>query len=356
MKITLMKKHYLLLLGVVASLSVVSCASQSEVQTFERPVKIYKTQSLEFVTTSYVGTVKSDEISNLAFKMSGQLVKLPIVEGQVVSKGQLIAEIDPIDYTLQMESAKAAYINSKSQLDRFEKLVAKDAISRQQYEGAQANYARDKSVYENSQSMVSQTKLYAPFSGIIEKRFAENYQRVQATEPVVRLINPKNLEVTFTLPENNISYMSAPQKQFYVEFEAYPGLQFSAKVTKFVDSSVDGSGVPITVVIDDPKFNPSKYLIRPGFSCVVVLKLDNTTDKGRTYIPISALYNSLATGKDSVWIFNPSTSTVALKGVQVGELFGKDYVIIKDGVSPGEDVVMAGIYQLVDGQKVKLLK
>lgn len=351
-----MKKIFTLVIVALMTQSFFGCKPKEKVQTFERPVKLYKTKALQYYTTSYVGTVKSDEISNLAFKMSGQLRKLSVVEGEKVSKGQFIAEIDPIDYNLQLESSKAAYVNSKSQLERYEKLVAKDAISRQQFESAQANFVRDKSAYETAKSMLSETKIYAPFSGIIEKKFVENYQRIQPTEPVVRLINPSNLEITFTLPESNIAYMSAPSKQFYVEFEAYPGVQFNAKVTKFVDSSVDGSGVPVTVIIDDSKFNLEKFIIRPGFSCTIFLRLDNKSATGTTSIPISALYSSPETGKDGVWLYNSKTNTVELKDVTTGELFGSDNIVIKDGIEPGAEIVSAGIYQLVDNQKVKVLK
>lgn len=350
-----MKKKFILLSAIFLS-QIVSCGQEPKVQTFIRPVKVYKTTSLDKLTTSYTGTLKSDEISNLAFKMPGQIIKLSVVDGQKVSKGTFIAEIDPSDQILQQESAKANFINSKSQLERFEKLVSKGAISQQQYESAQANFVRDKSAYENATNMLSETKIYAPFSGIIEKRFVENYQRVQATEPVVRLINPNNLEIVFTLPESNIRFMSTSDKEFFVEFEEYPQKRFRARLTKFIDSSVDGSGVPVTIVIDDPSFNILEYLVRPGFSCTVFLVVNNKGVKGTTSVPISAVYSSLENGKEGVWVYDPATSTVNLKPITIEGLYGKDLVIIKEGITPGEEVVTAGIYQLVDGQKVKLLK
>ncbi|MFI3267240.1 MAG: efflux RND transporter periplasmic adaptor subunit [Rikenellaceae bacterium] len=351
-----MTRFRLLVMVTIASQIFFGCRTEAKVQTFERPVKLYTTESLEHLTTSYVGTVKSDEISNIAFKMGGQLTKLSVVDGQKVSKGQLIAEIDPIDFNLQLASAKAAYINSKAQLDRYESLIAKDAISRQQYEATQANYVRDKSNYESAQSMLSETKIYAPFTGIIEKKYVENYQRVQPAEPIVRLINPSNLEINFTLPENNVQYMNASTKEFFVEFETYPGVKFNAKVTKFVNSSVDGSGVPVTVVIDDASFDLQKYSVKPGFSCTIYLQIDNTTEEGVTFIPLSALYNSKETKKDGVWVYNSTTSTVELKDVTVGELFGNNNIIIKSGIKPGETIVSAGIYQLTNNQKVRVIK
>lgn len=351
-----MRKIYVVLISSFLAVQFISCRTEESVKTFERPVKVFKTQSLEYLSNSYVGTVASDEISNLAFKMPGQIIQLPIENGQRVRKGELIAAIDPRDYQLQLESSKANFITSKSQLERSENLVAKDAISRQQYEAVEAAFARDKSAYENAQIMVSETKIYAPFSGIIEKRYVENYQRVQASETVVKLIDPANLEVNFTLPESNITYMSAPSKEFFVEFETYPGVQFKAKVTKFVDVSVGGSGVPVTVVIDDDKFDLSKYIIRPGFSCSVTLRIDNSTQDGVTYIPISAIYNNVGSKGDSVWIYNPTDKRVSLKGITTGELFGNDFIVVKSGITPGDDVVSAGVYQLENGQKVKLLK
>lgn len=333
-----------------------SCGQEQQVTTFERPVKLYKVESLGYITKSYTGKVVAEQISNLAFKMGGQLVKLNVEDGQKVTKGEFIAEIDPIDYSLQLDAAKAAYINSKAQLERYQKLIAKQAISQQQLEGAQANYARDKSNYDNAISMVGETKIYAPFSGIIEKRLVDNFQRVQPAEPVVKLVNLNQLEVSFILPESNISYMSSPDKEFFVQFETYPDVQFKAKVTKFVESSPDGSGVPVTVVIDDSRFNLQTYNIKPGFSCMVFLKIKNTSLKDVTAVPITAIYSNLGTTGDNVWVYNRATSTVELQKVSIGELFGKDMIVINSGLKPGDEIVSAGVSHVVNGQKVKVLK
>lgn len=352
-----MKKIKTLLLFAMIGGSLASCSGKKQpVQTFERPVKLYTAESLRFLTRSYPGIVKAEQTSNLAFKMGGQLIKLNVENGQKVTKGEFIAQIDPIDYTLQLESAKAAYINSKSMLERYQRLVAKQAISQQEFESIQANYIRDKSNYENAVSMVGETKIYAPFSGIIEKRFVDNYQRVQPAEPVVKLINPSNLEVYFTLPENNISAMRNANKQFYVEFEAYPAQLFTAKVTKFVDASPDGSGVPVTVVVDDAAYNQQKYNIRPGFSCTVILKTENTDMRDVVSVPITAIKSNIETAKDSVWVYNSAKKDVEIRGVKLGDLFGSDMVVIESGLEPGEKVVSAGVTQLVNGQQVNVLQ
>jgi len=340
----------------VAALVLSSCAHKSEVVTFSRPVKLYTVESMRYFERNYPGVVKSEHISNLAFKMSGQLVKLNVENGQRVAKGELIAEIDPIDYNLQLDAARAAYVNSKSQLERYSRLIAKQAISQQEYESVQAAYKRDKSTYDNAASMVRETKLYAPFSGIIERRYVDNYQRVQPSEPVVRLIDPGALEVDFTLPENNIDLMKAVDKRFYITFEAYPAVKFKAKVTKFVDASPDGSGVPVTVALDDSAFDIAKYTVRPGFSAEVTLSIVNDEAEDLTAVPVTALRGGLTGSADSVWVYDKRDSTVTLHGISTGELFGKDMISVTSGLVPGDEVVTAGVYQLVNGEKVRPLR
>lgn len=349
-----MKKH--IIAAIAALPALLSCTGKSGVVTFSRPVKLYEVESMRFLERNYPGVVKSERTSNLAFKMSGQLVKLNVENGQRVAKGEFIAEIDPIDYNLQLDAARAAYINSKSQLERYSRLIAKQVISQQEYESVQAAYKRDKSNFDNAMSMVRETKLYAPFSGIIERRYVDNYQRVQPSEPVVRLIDPEALEVDFTLPENNIDLMKSGDKQFYITFEAYPATRFKAKVTKFVDASPDGSGVPVTVALDDPSFDIRKYTVRPGFSAEVTLSIVNDDAADITAVPVTALRGGLTGSADSVWIYNKRDSTVTLHGVTTGELFGKDMISVTDGLVPGDEVVTAGVYQLVEGEKVRPLR
>lgn len=343
--------------AMTAVLSFQSCAEQNQIKTFDRPVRLYDVESMHVFERNYPGVVSSETTSNLAFKMSGQLIRLDVEDGMSVKKGDFIAKIDPIDFKLQVDAARAAYVNSKSQLERYERLVEKQAISRQEYEGVQATYRRDKSNYENARTMLRETELYAPFSGIIEHCYVDNFQRVQASETVVRLIDPNALQIDFTLPDNNIKLLKANDVKFYVTFEAFPTTMFEAKIKKIVEASPDGTGIPVSVVIDDKSFNTTEYTVRPGFSATVTLKITNEERKDYTSVPLSALRSSLTGDKaDSVWVYNPQDSTVSLRGITTGELFGTNRIAVTSGLEPGEKVVTAGVYQLVEGQKVRPLK
>lgn len=133
--------------------------------------------------------------------MSGQIINLPVIEGEKVKKGQLIAAIDPRDIALQYAADKSAYETAAAQVERNKRLLARQAISLQEYEISLSNYQKAKSAFELSSNNMRDTKLTAPFDGSIETRLVENYQRVNSGEGIVQLVNTKKLRIKFTIPD-----------------------------------------------------------------------------------------------------------------------------------------------------------
>ena len=112
------------------------------------------------------------------------------------------------------------------------------------------------------------TPNYALHLMVLSKKYVENYQRVQPGQGVVCLINPAKLQVEFTIPETNISYVTSPST-IYVEFDAYKGKLFQAKVKEYVEASPDGAGVPVFLYIDDP-FDLKNIRYRWAFLAVLL--------------------------------------------------------------------------------------
>ena len=112
------------------------------------------------------------EYVKLAFRVNGQIIQLPVIEGQKVKKGQLIAAIDPRDIALQYAATKSAYETASAQVERNKRLLSRQAISVQEYEISLANFQKAKSrVTNTSANNMRDTKLTAPFDGSIEKRW-----------------------------------------------------------------------------------------------------------------------------------------------------------------------------------------
>ncbi len=341
--------------AIVTLLSLLSSCSNGK-QEFDhtRPIKIYKANTVESVQKSFSGIVMPDQYSVLAFKVSGPIITMNVDNGSFVKKGDIIAALDPADYKLTYEAKRASYNTAKSQLERAKKLLTKQAVSRQEYESTEASYENAKASFDNATSNLNQTVLRAPFGGFIYQKFAENYQKVQAGEKIVSIVNPKKLLIKFTLPESNLSSL-LNNPRISVEFDNIPGRLFNAKIKEYVPASTDGSGLPVTLEIDDSNFNSQNHNIAIGFSCRVVMENILKSDNSGVRIPIAALNNSDDNDKISVFVLNRATSTVNIKAVVIGDIIEKEMVIIKSGIVPGDEVVIGGVTRLSDGKKVKVL-
>ncbi len=343
------------LIPVFVLATLVSCSQPPVKEQGPRPVKLAEVTSLNVVEKSFSGVVSPDQFSDLAFKMSGPLISLNVEEGQKVRTGQVVAEIDPQDFKWEYEAKKSSFQTAEAQLQRAAKLLSKQAISKQEYETTEASYSNAKAAFEYAQNQLAQTKLRAPFDGFIQKKYVENYQKVQTGQAIVCLINPSKLQVQFTMPETNIVYFSTPYS-VYVEFDNYKGIRFKAKVKEYVEASPDGSGVPVFLYIDDPRFNLDKYKVAVGFSCRVILNIESQSfNEGAVLVPISAVVASESNDDKFVFVYNTATEKVEQRLIKEVELVGKDNVVVTEGLKAGDRVVSAGATRLVDGQQVKVL-
>ena len=168
------------LIPVFVLAALMSCSQPPVKEQGPRPVKLAEVTSLNLVEKSFSGVVSPDQFSDLAFKMSGPLISLKVDEGQKVRTGQVVAEIDPQDFKWEYEAKKASFQTAEAQLQRAKKLLSKQAISKQEYETTEASYSNAKAAFEYAQNQLEQTKLRAPFDGFIQKKYVENYQKVQA--------------------------------------------------------------------------------------------------------------------------------------------------------------------------------
>ena len=349
-----MKKIYLFAISVM--LLATSCGHKKECDaTLIRPVKTATASSQSVIRKDFSGIVEAVEYVKLAFRVSGQVINLPVVEGQRVKKGQLIAAIDPRDISLQYAADKAAYETAAAQVERNKRLLGRQAISVQEYEISVANYQKAKSAYELSSNNMRDTKLTAPFDGSIEKRLVENYQRVNSGEGIVQLVNTQKLRIKFTVPDDYLYLLRAKDVTFKVVFDTYPDTVFNAKLEEYLDISTAGTGIPVTITIEDPAFNRSLYDVKPGFTCKIKLASDVAPflEEKLVNIPLSAIFGESENQKTYVWVVKDNK--VSKREVTVYSPTGEANALISTGVQPGETIVIAGVHQLVDGQTVKVI-
>lgn len=332
-----------------------SCEGKNEnvYQEILRPVRLADVASIATLNKIYTGVVVAEEYADLAFKIPGPLVEMNVEAGQSVKKGAVIAVIDPLDFQSKYEAAKAAWITARSQLDRDRRLLAMQAIAVQEYEIAEANYARAQSTYLSARNTLRDTRLTAPFDGFIAHKYVENYQKVQTGEPIVKLINPDKLAVSFVLPETSVNLLK-DSLRLAVEFDTYPGRWYTAKVKKFVDASPEGGGIPVKMVIDDTLFRKEQPDVYPGFSARVRVQIGNTVPDSYM-VPLRALFENPYTNFVSVWVYMPSTQTVRSQQVNMVQLYGTDRMLVSRGLEPEDLIVIDGVNFITEGQQVRVL-
>ena len=344
------------LFALITTLVITSCGhKKGEDPPLIRPVKTATVSSQSVIHKDFSGMVEAVEYVKLAFRVSGQIINLPVVEGQRVRKGQLIAAIDPRDIALQYAADKATYETAAAQVERNKRLLGRQAISLQEYEISVANYQKAKSAYELSSNNMRDTKLSAPFDGSIEKRLVENYQRVNSGESIVQLVNTQKLRIKFTIPDDYLYLLRAKDVTFKVEFDTYKGKIFNAKLEEYLDISTDGTGIPVTIIIDDPTFDRSIYDVKPGFTCNIKLASDIAPfiEEKMMNIPLSAVFGESGDKKTYVWRIN--NDKVSRREVTVYSPTGEANLLSSKGVKPGETIVIAGVHQLVEGQTIKVI-
>lgn len=350
-----MNKNYVFVLAF--SLFLTACGQKKEDKGATiRPVKTAIVESRSEIKKDFSGIVEAVDYVKLAFRVSGQIVNLPVIEGEKVKKGQLIAAIDPRDIALQYAADKSAYETAAAQVERNKRLLARQAISLQEYEISLSNYQRAKSAFELSTNNLRDTKLTAPFDGSIETRLVENYQRVNSGEGIVQLVNTKKLRIKFTIPDAYLYLLRSSDQKFRVEFDTYKGQVFNAKLEEYLDISTDGTGIPVTITIDDPAFDRALYDVKPGFTCSIRFSANvgPFLEESMTVVPLSALFGESDGKKIYVWVVNDNQ--VSRREVSVMSPTGEAQAFITKGLKAGEKVITAGVNQLVEGERVRIIE
>lgn len=328
-----------------------ACSRKTPAPASVRPVKITTAADAGLIDKDFAGMATADDAVNLAFKLAGQVLDVPVSQGESVEKGALLAELDPRDVQLQVSATRSAYEEARSQQQRMQRLVEHEAVSRQEAEAAATRYAQARSNYENTLDLLKETRLKAPFAGVIERKYVDNFERVQAGQAILRLVNPVTTTVQFTLPENALDLLQSTSTGFRVEFDNYRGVKFPARLKDYAKTSSDASGFPVSLTLENP--DPARYHISPGMSCTITMQSADPVPDAVS-LPVSAIY-APAQGGTYVWVVDAGDS-VTRRAVKLGELFGTDRVVVDSGVEPGDRVVTAGVYQLREGEKVRILK
>ena len=205
-----MKIELLLSFAIVSTvLSLAGCSGGEEVQEaapVARPVKVMTVGALGGAAdVTFPGRVAAGNQVDLSFRVGGPLTELSVTEGQAVEKGQVVAQIDPRDFRIQVDSAQAQFDKAEADIERLSALYEKDAASKAQLDQARAERGVAKAALDDARADLSDTRLRAPFAANVGETFVENFQDVQPKEPILSLVGLDTIEIQVDLPESMIA-------------------------------------------------------------------------------------------------------------------------------------------------------
>lgn len=336
---------------IILSLLYVACGSvESTPERKPKPVKSVVAKRVEYLTREYAALSTADDAVTLAFKVAGRVVDAPVAKGMSVKQGALLAELDRRDVELQVEATLSAYREAQSRLERAERLLEYNAISAQEVESLRNTLTQSLSAYRNALDMMAETRIVAPFDGVVERVYVDTYERVSSGQPIVRIVRPRSTTVGFTAPEYLLSYLAQPTTRYRVTFDAYKNTTFSAAIKSYARTSSDALGFPVSLRLMD--VDTMQYNISPGMTCVATVVIVES-DNEAVSVPLTAIYAPVG-GDDYVWVID-NNNIVEKRRVVLGEPTGENSVIVIHGLKSGERVVSAGVYHLANGERVRLL-
>ncbi|WP_286177267.1 efflux RND transporter periplasmic adaptor subunit [Stieleria mannarensis] len=205
----------------------------------------------------------------------------------------------------------------------------------------------------DAKNQLKDATLTAPFDGEISVRYVDNFQRVQAKQPIVRMFDLSEIEVTIQIPESLIGLV--PQvKKVACRFDAIPDRDFYGTVTKIGrEASQTTRTYPVTVQIAQP--DDAKIL--PGMAAMVRNHREEgeATEEADLIVPPSSVFTLPDDDTQTyVWVFDEGSGKVSRRAVKTGELTPVGLKVV-EGIQLGERVVTSGVNSLTEGQEVKLL-
>ena len=320
-------------------------------QPITQSVKCTHVVMLSYDERDFAALSTADDAVNLAFKISGRVVDLPVAKGRSVRRGELLAELDKRDVELQVEAAKATYHEAESRLRRAERLLEHNAISQQEVESLQSSVTQARSAYENSLDLLGECRIVAPFDGVVERVYVDTYEQVTSGESIVRVVNPVSTTVSFTAPENLLPILDSTSTRYSVRFDAWPEVSFKAVIKSFARTSSDALGFPVSLRLVDVDSN--RFKISPGMTCMARV-ITPDTKKNNMVVPLTAIYTPTS-GGEYVWVVGRD-DRVERREVSLGGVIGRGSVVVTHGLSEGEKVVTAGVYKLHDNQQVRIIE
>ena len=365
-----MRKLFLILLVVVLASS---CGKQKE-QSSKAPTRVETlvvSPGMIDNAQTYVGIVEEREATAVSFTSMGVVKRIFVKEGQMVGRGQLLAEIDPTTSSNTVEvahasvnqakdmvkQAEATYNQAKDAYDRLKLLHDNGSLPEVKWIEAETRLAQATSALHTAHSGVASatatekiarkgladTRLYAPVSGVIGKKQLVAGETALPSQAVVNILDISTVKVKVAVPESEIGSINA-NTSASIKVDAIDRSYMGGRIEKGVqaDALTHTYDIRINVVNGDLK-------LLPGMVASVRFVSEGSQGISSKSIPVTSVQKK-SDGTLFVWTVD-NNNAAHRTNVKIGETHG-NHVTVVDGLNIGQRIVTEGYHKLSEGTKV----
>ena len=303
----------------------------------------------------YAGEVRGRYESQLAFQVSGKIIKRNVDLGSQTHAGDVLMQIDAKDFqqavnsrSAQVTSAESQLSLAESNLNRYSQLLKQGGISQAMYDQyvnayqvANADVRQASAQYAQVANQLDNSLLVADKSGVVAMIAGETGQVISAGQTVLTIVQDGDREVEISIPENRVETLRNAGS-IQVTFWALPQVTLVGKIREIAPMADPATRTfKIRIQLLDP---PPE--IKLGMTASV--RLTDGRAEPAVYIPLSAVYQD--GDRPSVWLVTDNSLT--LQPITTGK-FGNGTIEAVSGLKAGDCIVISGVHKLKNGQTVK---
>ena len=290
------------------------------------------------ITREFPGKLLPAQQSNLAFEIPGKIKVVNVDIGDAVKKGQILAELDNREATAQLKQAKAKYDLALQILNRYKDLRSEGHISIQDLDNANSEELIAKSQYEFYKVKLEQTKLIAPFDGVIQNRYLDTGSVINGGIPIVEILGSKNVEAHISIPLKFIDKLNIGNSyDFKIGIKRAKGV-----LARLAPMTPGGSDNRLAIFNFDTFFYPGS---------IAELKLSLNMEGRGTWVPIKSLSQS----EQGIWaIYTLDDNKVVERDLVEILYFEGEYAFVNGTLNDGDLVVLGGAQKIIEGKSLNI--